>query len=296
MAIVGLAAQLDGALDEAVELILGAPGRLVVCGMGKSGLVARKLAATFSSTGTPSLFLHPAEATHGDLGMVCRGDVVLLLSYSGETDEVTRLLPLLRRLETPIIAMVGAPDSTLGREANVTLMSRVDGEVCPHGLAPTTSTLAAMALGDALAVALMREREFSPRDFAQRHPGGSLGRALLSRVRDQMRSHDLPVVSPQASVTECLLTMNQGRMGLALAMRGDRVCGIVTDGDLRRAMTKGADLSTIPVQDIMSRNPKTIRETAMLADAEERMRCEKIKALVVVDDHCDLVGILELLR
>lgn len=296
MAIIGLASQLDESFERAVDQILSARGRVVFCGMGKSGLIARKLSATFSSTGTPSFFLHPADALHGDLGMVTSEDVAILLSYSGETEEVTKVMPLLRRLGVPTIAIVGNSESTLGRESNVTLMSRVEGEVCPNGLAPTTSTLAAMALGDALAVTLMRERSFSPRDFAQRHPGGSLGRALLSRVRDDMRSDNLPTVHPDTSATECMITMNAGRMGLALATVNGRVTGIVTDGDLRRAMSAGKALSDMKVMDIMTPNPRTIRDNAMVADAEERMRREKVKALVVVDDACELVGVFEIFR
>lgn len=296
LAIAGLSAQLDRSFDRAVDLILSTRGKTVFCGMGKSGLIARKLAATFSSTGTPSIYMHPGDAIHGDLGMVSDGDIAVLLSYSGETEEVVRLLPLLRRMEVPTISIVGERSSTLGQQADITLTARVDGEVCPNGLAPTTSTLAAMALGDALAVTLIRERAFSPRDFAQRHPGGSLGRSLLTRVRDEMRSEDLPIVKPSTPLTECVLTMNGGRLGLALVLDGHCLAGIVTDGDLRRAMSAGRDLCQMTVKEIMSHNPKTIHEGAMLAEAEERMQRDKVKALVVVDESGKLAGVLDIFR
>ena len=294
-AVLGLSSQIGESFSDAVQLILQTKGRLVICGMGKSGLIARKLVATFSSTGTPSLFLHPADAIHGDLGMVTPADVVMLLSYSGETDEVVRLLPLLRRAAIPVIALVGKVASTIGSNADVVLQAAVESEVCPNGLAPTTSTLAAMAIGDALAVTLIRERAFSPRDFAQRHPGGSLGRSLLTRVQDEMRTEDLPVITEGASVAECICTMTEGRLGLSIVMREDEVVGIVTDGDLRRALANQIDLGSASVTQIMSHQPKTVSPTTMVVDAEEQMQREKVKALVVAEGK-RLIGVFDIFR
>lgn len=294
-AIVELASQVGQSFNDAVELILRTKGRIVVSGMGKSGLIARKLVATFSSTGTPSLFLHPADAIHGDLGMIMAGDVVMLLSYSGETEEVVRLLPSLRRAGIPIIALLGKVDSTVGRHADLVLEASVESEVCPHGLAPTTSTLAAMAMGDVLAVTLMRERAFSPRDFAQRHPGGSLGRRLLSRVQDEMRSSDLPIIGEEASVAQCICVMTEGRLGLSIVMRDKRVLGIVTDGDLRRALAKQTDLTSATVSEIMTPNPKTVTPSTMVVDAEAKMQREKVKALIVVEGE-HLAGVFDIFR
>lgn len=294
-AVLALSSQVGQSFSDAVELILHTKGRLVICGMGKSGLIARKLVATFSSTGTPSLFLHPADAIHGDLGMVTPADVVMLLSYSGETDEVVRLLPLLRRAGIPMIGLVGKVASTLGKHVDIVLQAEVESEVCPNGLAPTTSTLAAMAIGDALAVTLIRERAFSPRDFAQRHPGGSLGRSLLTRVQDEMRCDELPVITETASVTDCICTMTAGRLGLSIVVCDDEVVGIVTDGDLRRALEHQIDLATARVADIMTRQPKTVSPTTMVVDAEDRMQQEKVKALVVAEGK-RLVGVFDIFR
>lgn len=294
-AILGLTAQLGGEYSRAVDLILRTTGRVVVSGMGKSGLIARKLVATFSSTGTPSIFLHPADAIHGDLGMIMAGDLVMLLSYSGETEEVVRLLPLLRRAGLPVIALVGRAESTVAQHADVVLEAAVEAEVCPHGLAPTTSTLAAMALGDTLAVTLMRERAFSAKDFAQRHPGGSLGRALLSRVQDEMRSADLPLISEDASAAECICVITEGRLGLAIVVRDHKVVGIVTDGDLRRALAREFDLATARVSEIMTPDPKTVKPSTMVVDAEAKMQREKVKALIVAEGD-QLVGVFDIFR
>lgn len=294
-AVAGLGPQLDQNFNNAIDLILQTSGRLVVSGMGKSGLIGRKLVGTLSSTGTPSLFLHPADAIHGDLGMIAKGDIVLLLSHSGETQEVVRLLPSLRRSGLPIIALVGKADSTVGRYADVVLETAIEAEVCPHGLAPTTSTLVAMVMGDLLAVTLMQERDFSPRDFAQRHPGGQLGRRLLNRVQDEMRSAELPTISEHASVTDCICVMTTGRLGLSIVMRDNEVVGVVTDGDLRRALAQRLDLSTVKVAEIMTRNPKVVTPTTMAVDAEAQMQQQKVKALLVVDEG-RLVGVFDIFR
>lgn len=293
-AIAGLASQMNEGYGQAIDLILRAKGRLVVCGMGKSGLIARKLTATFSSTGTPSIFLHAADAIHGDLGMVTADDVIILISYSGETEEVVRLLPLLRQTEVPMIALVGKPESSLAQGVDVALIAGVDAEVCPNGLAPTTSTLAALAVGDALAVTLIREREFTPRDFARHHPGGSLGRSLLTKVRDEMRSAALPTIDEEASIAECVCTITAGRLGLAIVQRGEKVVGMVTDGDLRRALTAHTDLTKSKVGHIMTADPMCISPDAMIEEAEERLQSEKVKALVVLDDSGKLVGVFDI--
>ena len=230
--------RLDGALGApfaaAVDLVMKAGGHVVVCGMGKSGLIGRKIAATLASTGTPSLFLHPAEAIHGDLGMVRRGDVVVLISNSGETEEIVRLLPAFQRLEARIIAMTASSPSSLANAAEITLDISVDREACPLNLAPTTSALNTLVLGDAIAVALMEARGFEEADFARTHPGGSLGRRLLTRVRDAMRTDNLPFVAPDMPVQDAIITMTEGRLGIALVGTPDALSGILTDGDLRR--------------------------------------------------------------
>lgn len=292
--IASLAQRVDATFGHAIALLLATPGHVVICGMGKSGHVGRKIAATFSSTGTPSFFVHPAEAFHGDLGMITDRDTVVLISYSGETDEVVRLLPHFARTGTPIIAVVGAPSSTIGRAASVVLDVSVEREVCPNNLAPTNSTLAAMAMGDALAVALIQARKFKAEDFARFHPGGSLGRRLWTCVRDVMHKGALPVVEPSQNVRESLFTITRGRLGLALVMDGANLVGIVTDGDLRRAMQRDEHVFDSPVSSVMSAKPITIRESARLDDAEGMMRRRKVKALVAVDDNGAVTGVVEI--
>jgi arabinose-5-phosphate isomerase len=283
----------DG-FNAAVDMMLDTSGHVVVCGMGKSGLVGRKIAATLASTGTPSLFLHPAEAIHGDLGMVRRGDVVLLMSHSGETEEIIRLLPALKRLETRIIAFTSNANSTMAREAEIALDISVDREACPLNLAPTTSSLNTMVLGDALAVALMEKRGFEAADFAATHPGGALGRRLLTHVRDRMRVENLPFVDADSTVQDALLTMTEGRLGLTLVGTATQLDGILTDGDLRRFLLSGADLAGTRVGDVASADPLTIAPDAMMSDAEEKMLEARIQCLVVVDDEAGVVGILQI--
>jgi arabinose-5-phosphate isomerase len=274
--------------------MLDTAGHVVVCGMGKSGLVGRKIAATLASTGTPSLFLHPAEAIHGDLGMVRRGDVVLLMSHSGETEEVIRLLPALKRLEARIIAFTSNANSTMAREAEIALDISVDREACPLNLAPTTSSLNTLVLGDALAVALMEKRGFEAADFAATHPGGALGRRLLTHVRDRMRVDNLPFVDADSSVQDALITMTEGRLGLTLVGTADKPDGILTDGDLRRLLVSGVDLAATRVGDVASADPLTITPDAMMAEAEEKMLEARVQCLVVVDDQAAVVGILQI--
>ena len=232
-AITRLDANLGAPFAAAVELVMKAGGHVVVCGMGKSGLIGRKIAATLASTGTPSLFLHPAEAIHGDLGMVRRGDVVILISNSGETEEIVRILPAFQRLDARIIAMTASAGSSLSKAAEITLDISVDREACPLNLAPTTSALNTLVLGDAIAVALMEARGFEEADFARTHPGGALGRRLLTRVRDAMRADNLPFVDPDLPVQDAIIAMTEGRLGLALVGTADALTGILTDGDLQ---------------------------------------------------------------
>ena len=275
---------LSDLLISAIELILGHDGHLVVCGMGKSGLVGRKIAATLSSTGTPALFLHPAEAIHGDLGMVRQNDVVMLISNSGETEEVVKLLPALKRLNVKIISLIGRRDSSLGKSADVILDASVDKEACPLNLAPTTSSMAALVIGDALAVVLMEQRAFQPEDFAARHPGGSLGQKLLSKVSDKMVSGALPYVSPDMMMSEVIVTMTKGRLGLALVGTADDLKGIITDGDLRRMLVEERALDATQASDVMNASPQFISADASLGEAEEKMAQTKIQSLIVRDD------------
>ena len=272
---------LEGALDKAIELILNHEGHLVVCGMGKSGLVGRKIAATLSSTGTPALFLHPAEAIHGDLGMVRQNDVIILISNSGETEEVVALLPALKRLNVKIISLIGRVNSTLGKAADVILDASVDKEACPLNLAPTTSSMAALVLGDALAVVLMEHRGFRAEDFAARHPGGKLGQRLLNTVGDKMISANLPFVSPDKPMNEVIVTMTQGRLGLALVGSPEALEGIITDGDLRRMLVENSALHDHVAADIMNPSPQMISREANLGVAEEMMATAKIQSLIV---------------
>ena len=275
---------LSDSLTSAIELILGHDGHLVVCGMGKSGLVGRKIAATLSSTGTPALFLHPAEAIHGDLGMVRENDVVMLISNSGETEEVVKLLPALKRLNVKIISLIGRRDSSIGKAADVILDASVDKEACPLNLAPTTSSMAALVIGDALAVVLMEQRAFQPEDFAARHPGGSLGQKLLSKVSDKMVSGALPYVSPDMMMSEVIVTMTKGRLGLALVGTADDLKGIITDGDLRRMLVEERALDATRASDVMNASPQFISANASLGEAEEKMAQTKIQSLIVRDD------------
>jgi arabinose-5-phosphate isomerase len=293
-AVAKLESQIDAAFARAVALIVDARGHTIISGMGKSGHVGAKIAATLASTGTPAFFVHPAEAFHGDLGMITPEDVIVLISYSGETDEVIKLIPSLQSFGVRIIAIVGDPGSTLGRNADVTLTMAVEREVCPNNLAPTNSTLTTLALGDALAVALMEERQFQPADFARFHPGGSLGRRLLTRVRDVMHKPPLPVVEPGTPMLETVSVMNEGRLGIAIIARDRQVSGLITDGDLRRAIARGTDFLTRPCDDIMTRTPVTVDQDDMFADAEQMMLARKINSLLVVDEAEALVGVLQI--
>ncbi|AAP96022.1 arabinose-5-phosphate isomerase [[Haemophilus] ducreyi] len=284
---------LDQHFNQAVEMILNCAGRVVVAGIGKSGLVGKKMVATFASTGTPSFYLHPTEAFHGDLGMLKAIDIVLLISNSGETDDVIKLLPSLKNFGNQIIAMTGNRHSTLAQHADLVLDISVEREACPNNLAPTTSTLVTMALGDALAIALIKARDFKAHDFARFHPGGSLGRKLLNRVKDVMQTK-LPITSPTADFSTILSVMNEGRMGLALIMQGEQLCGIITDGDIRRTLAQfGATSLSKTAEQIMTKKPKTILDSVYLAKAEEMMKALHIHSLIAVNDIGQVSGILE---
>ena len=292
-AITRLNHNLSDNFNQVVDMILNCEGRVVVAGIGKSGLVGKKMVATFASTGTPSFFLHPTEAFHGDLGMLKPIDVVILISYSGETDDVNKLIPSLKNFGNKIIAMTGKPNSTLARYSDLVLDISIEREACPNNLAPTTSSLVTMALGDALAIALIKARDFKAEDFARFHPGGSLGRKLLCRVRDVMQ-RKLPITSPQSLFSQCLDVMNEGRMGVALVMENEHLLGIITDGDIRRTLAKlGTESLTQTAEQIMTKNPKTISENSFLTQAEELMKEKHIHSLVAVTDEGKVSGIVE---
>jgi arabinose-5-phosphate isomerase len=295
-AVDALVGRIDNEFAAAVELILGCHGRLIVSGMGKSGHVARKIASTMASTGTPAYFVHPAEASHGDLGMITRDDILLALSNSGESEELLRIVPLIKRQGARLIAMTGVATSTLAREADVHLDAGVEQEACPHNLAPTASTTAALALGDALAVALLDARGFGPDDFARSHPGGSLGRRLLTHVRDVMRcGDDVPTVGLLTGVGDAILAMSRGGLGLvAVVGDGGQVLGIFTDGDLRRAFEKRIDLQAARIDSVMHANPRTITPDRLAVEAVEMMERYRINALLVVDADGRLLGALNM--
>jgi arabinose-5-phosphate isomerase len=293
-ALLGLKARQGDGFTRAVEAMLSCRGRVVVMGMGKSGHVGRKIAATLASTGTPAMFVHPGEASHGDLGMVTAGDVVLAISNSGESDELAAIIPAMRRIGVTLVAMTGRPESALGKIADIRLSSAVDQEACPLNLAPTASTTAQMALGDALAVALLDARGFREEDFARSHPGGSLGRKLLIHVRDLMRSGDaLPQVGPQTPFTEMLREMTGKGLGFtAVTDPGHRVLGIFTDGDLRRLIERGGDLRVLRAADVMHPGPKLVRADALAVDAAQVMEQHRITSVLVVDADGVLCGAL----
>lgn len=296
-AVQALAQRLDGRFADAVALVLRCQGRVVVTGMGKSGHVGRKIAATLASTGTPAMFVHPAEASHGDLGMITATDVVLGISNSGESDELTAILPLIKRMGVPLVAMTGRVQSALARHADVVLDAAVEKEACPHNLAPTASTTAQLALGDALAVALLDARGFKADDFARSHPGGALGRKLLTHVADVMRSGDgLPKVGPEAGLMELMREISAKGLGMsAVVDEQDRLVGIFTDGDLRRLIERtgsGVDLRTLHARDVMHGSPRTIGAQALAVAAADLMEAHRITSVLVVDDAGRLVGAL----
>jgi arabinose-5-phosphate isomerase len=295
-AVRALIERIDERFLAALALILERRGRVVVSGIGKSGHIARKIASTLSSTGTPAYFLHPAEAIHGDLGMIESGDVFIAISHSGESEELLNIIPQVKRRGAKLIALTGRRDSTLAREADVLLDAGVAQEACPHNLAPTASTTAALALGDALAVALLDARGFSADDFARSHPGGTLGRRLLTHVSDVMRSGaEVPAVPDTASFKQAVLEISRGRMGMTAVVDADRqVRGIFTDGDLRRSLEKGLDFERSSVAQVMTAGPRTIRPDALAVEAVQLMEHYKVNQLLVVDESGRLAGALNM--
>jgi arabinose-5-phosphate isomerase len=295
-AVRALTDRLDESFLRAVDACLTCTGRVVVSGMGKSGHIGRKIAATLASTGTPAFFMHPAEASHGDLGMITPQDVVLALSNSGESSELVSILPLIKRKGARLIAMTGNPRSTLAREADIHLDAGVAQEACPHNLAPTASTTAALALGDALAVATLFARGFTAEDFARSHPGGSLGRRLLVHVRDLMHTGEaLPVVSEAASLKEALLEMTRKGLGMTAVVDAEgRLSGIFTDGDLRRLLDRDVDVRTLTIREVMKRAPRTISEDVLAVEAVRLMQEAKVNGLLAVDAEGRLTGALNM--
>jgi arabinose-5-phosphate isomerase len=293
-AVLSMAARVGPEFAEAVKAVLSCSGRVVVMGMGKSGHIGRKIAATLASTGTPAMFVHPGEASHGDLGMITAADVVLAISNSGESEELTVILPTLKRLQVVVIALTGGAQSALARHAHVVLDSSVEQEACPLNLAPTASTTAQLAMGDALAVALLDARGFKPEDFARSHPGGSLGRKLLTHVNDVMRSGAaVPSVLPEASLSELMREMSAKGLGASAVVDvQQQVLGIFTDGDLRRLIEKGADLRTMSAADVMHANPRTLDAASLAVDAVALMEQYRITSVLVVDDAGRLCGAL----
>ena len=292
--IANLSKRLTDDFEKAINAILQSSGKLIVSGMGKSGIIGKKIAATLASTGTPSFFLHPGEAYHGDLGMIEENDIVLLISNSGETDEVLKLIPFLKYQKNCTISMSGNDDSTLAKNTNYHLNIAVDKEACPLFLAPTSSTTATLVMGDALAVTLMKLRDFKEENFAKFHPGGSLGRRLLTTVGDVMKKKNLPIISSQASIKEVIQRISEGMLGLVVIIDNNKIIGIITDGDIRRAMeSREKDFFNLKAEDLMSNHPKLIYETDKLISASNIMSQHKINSLLVVNESNDLVGVVQ---
>ncbi len=285
---------LDDNFERAVKLIIDCKGKLIVTGVGKSGHIGAKMAATLSSTGTPSFYLNPLDAYHGDLGVVGNDDIILALSNSGQTDELLRLLPYFQEKKIPVISMSGNPESLLAKNTDVHITVTVRSEASPLGLAPTTSTTATLAVGDALACALMLARDFKVQDFARFHPGGSLGKRLLTTARDVMHKEDLPVVPPEMELGKAIIRVSQGRLGLCVVVVNDEVVGIITDGDVRRAMESSQNrFFSLTVNDIMTKNPKVVTPETKISTIDNILQKNKIHAVLVVDDKNRLVGIVD---
>ena len=293
-AVMELLPQLDDNFDKAVALMYGCHGKVIVTGVGKSGHIGAKIAATLSSTGTPSFFINPLDVYHGDLGVMTKDDVVLAISYSGQTDELLRFIPMVLHMNIPIIGMSGNPGSLLAKYSTVHLHVQVEKEACPLNLAPTSSTTATLVMGDALAVALMRVRDFKPRDFAQFHPGGELGKRLLTTAYDVMRTDDMPVVPPTMHLGEAIIHVSKFKLGLAVAVVDDKIVGLITDGDIRRAMEKWqAEFFDRTVSDIMTRTPKVVSPQTKISDIQNIMNKYKIHSVLVVDDNNRLLGVVD---
>ena len=292
--IANLSKRLTDDFEKAINAILQSSGKLIVSGMGKSGIIGKKIAATLASTGTPSFFLHPGEAYHGDLGMIEENDIVLLISNSGETDEVLKLIPFLKHQKNCTISMSNNDDSTLAKNTNYHLNIAVDKEACPLFLAPTSSTTATLVMGDALAVTLMKLRDFKEENFAKFHPGGSLGRRLLTTVGDVMKKKNLPIISSQAAIKEVIQRISEGKLGLVVIIDNNKIIGIITDGDIRRTMeSREKDFFNLKAEDLMSIHPKLIYDTDKLISASNIMSQHKINSLLVVNESNDLVGVVQ---
>jgi arabinose-5-phosphate isomerase len=292
--IANLSKRLTDDFEKAINAILQSSGKLIVSGMGKSGIIGKKIAATLASTGTPSFFLHPGEAYHGDLGMIEENDIVLLISNSGETDEVLKLIPFLKHQKNCTISMSNNDDSTLAKNTSYHLNIAVDKEACPLFLAPTSSTTATLVMGDALAVTLMKLRDFKEENFAKFHPGGSLGRRLLTTVGDVMKKKNLPIISSQATIKEVIQKISEGLLGLVIIIDNNKIIGIITDGDIRRTMeSREKDFFNLKAEDLMSIHPKLIYDSDKLISASNIMSQHKINSLLVVNESNDLVGIVQ---
>ena len=293
-AVLGLIPQLDESFDKAVDLILNCKGKVIVTGVGKSGHIGAKIAATLSSTGTPSFFTNPLDVFHGDLGVMTQDDVVLAISNSGQTDELLRFIPMVLHMQIPIIGMSGNPKSLLAKYSSCHLSIAVEKEACPLNLAPTSSTTATLVLGDALAIALMERRNFQPRDFAQFHPGGELGKRLLTTAQDVMRTEDMPILPPEMHLGEAIILVSKAKLGLGIAMVNDEIVGLITDGDIRRAMEKWqAEFFDRTVSDIMTRTPKMVRPETKITEIQRIMNKYKVHSVLVTDDEKHLLGVVD---
>jgi len=290
----GLIPQLDMNFDRAVEMMYNCHGKIIVTGVGKSGNIGAKIAATLASTGTPAFFISPLDVYHGDLGVITSDDIVLALSNSGQTDELLRFIPMVLHMNVPIIAMSGNPDSLLAKYSSVHIKVWVKKEACPLNLAPTSSTTAALTMGDALAIALMEVRDFKPKDFAQFHPGGELGKRLLTTAEDVMRSDDLPVIPQEMNLGEAIIHVSKGKLGLGVSLVDNKVVGLITDGDIRRAMEKWqAQFFNKTVSDIMTREPKMVSPTTKVTEIQRIMHKYKIHTVLVVDKDKHLIGVVD---
>ena len=293
-AVLGLTAKLDDSFEQAVRLMYECKGKVIVTGVGKSGHIGAKIAATLSSTGTPSFFINPLDVFHGDLGVMTPDDVVLAISNSGQTDELLRFIPMVLHMKIPIIGMSGNPESLLAKYSTYFLNVGVEKEACPLNLAPTSSTMAQMAMGDALAVALIDKRNFQPRDFAQFHPGGELGKRLLTTAQDVMRTEDMPVLPPEMHLGEAIILVSKGKLGLGIAEVDNKIVGLITDGDIRRAMEKWqAEFFDRTVSDIMTRTPKTVRPDTKITEIQRIMNKYKVHSVLVIDNENHLLGVVD---
>ena len=293
-ALLDLIPKLDNNFDDAVELMFRCHGKVIVTGVGKSGHIGAKIAATLSSTGTPSFFINPLDVFHGDLGVMTKDDVVLAISNSGQTDELLRFIPMVLHMEIPIVGMSGNPHSLLAKYSTYHINVSVSKEACPLNLAPTSSTTATLAMGDALAVALMEKRNFRPQDFAQFHPGGELGKRLLTTAQDVMRVEELPVLEPGMNLGEAIILVSKGNLGLGIAMENETIAGLITDGDIRRAMEKWqAEFFNKTVADIMTRNPKTVTRQTRISEIQKTMNRYKIHSVLVADKERHLLGVVD---